>query len=110
MNLARLERDESARDAIVLYDPEAATAEARTSERRWQQGTLLGLLDGVPVAVRETDIGAATVLEPTSVALLGTGMIGLGCSTSPALLRVREKDPSNEEARGHLLSWSVATR
>ncbi len=52
--LRRLERYESALNAFVLYDPEAAMAQARASEARWQQGMPQGLLDGVPVAIKDT--------------------------------------------------------
>ena len=52
--LRRLERYEGALNAFVLYDPAAAMAEARASEARWQRGAPQGLLDGVPVAVKDT--------------------------------------------------------
>ncbi|MFI4949138.1 MAG: amidase family protein, partial [Alphaproteobacteria bacterium] len=52
--LARLERYEGAVNAFVLYDPESALAAARQSEARWQRGTPQGLLDGVPVALKDT--------------------------------------------------------
>ncbi|MBO0736588.1 MAG: amidase, partial [Alphaproteobacteria bacterium] len=38
----------------VLYDPEQALAMARASEARWQRGEPRGLLDGVPVALKDT--------------------------------------------------------
>jgi aspartyl-tRNA(Asn)/glutamyl-tRNA(Gln) amidotransferase subunit A len=50
----RLERYEGAVNAFVLYDPESAIAEARASEARWQRGEPKGLLDGIPVAVKDT--------------------------------------------------------
>jgi aspartyl-tRNA(Asn)/glutamyl-tRNA(Gln) amidotransferase subunit A len=52
--LLRLETYESAIDAFVLYDPETALAMARASEARWQKGEPQGLLDGVPVALKDT--------------------------------------------------------
>ncbi|HUC71637.1 MAG TPA: amidase [Stellaceae bacterium] len=52
--LRRLESYEGALNAFVLYDPEAATAQARASEARWQRGEPQGLLDGVPVAIKDT--------------------------------------------------------
>ena len=52
--LRRLERYEAAVNAFVLYDPEAAMASARASEARWQKGAPQGLLDGVPVAIKDT--------------------------------------------------------
>src|SRR5271155_3154279 len=52
--LRRLERYEGALNAFVLYAPEPAMASARASEGRWQNGEPLGLLDGVPVAIKDT--------------------------------------------------------
>src|SRR6516165_6367605 len=52
--LRRLETYESAINAFVLYDPETALAMARASEARWQKGEPQGLLDGVPVALKDT--------------------------------------------------------
>jgi aspartyl-tRNA(Asn)/glutamyl-tRNA(Gln) amidotransferase subunit A len=52
--LRRLERYEGALNAFVLYDPEAAMEMARASEARWHQGEPQGLLDGVPVAIKDT--------------------------------------------------------
>ncbi len=52
--LARLERYEGALNAFVLYDPDSAMAAARDSEARWQRGEPQGLLDGIPVALKDT--------------------------------------------------------
>jgi aspartyl-tRNA(Asn)/glutamyl-tRNA(Gln) amidotransferase subunit A len=52
--LTRLERYEGALNAFVLYDPESAMAGARASEARWQRGAPQGLLDGIPVALKDT--------------------------------------------------------
>ena len=52
--LRRLEAYESALNAFVLYDPETALAMARASEARWEKGEPQGLLDGVPVALKDT--------------------------------------------------------
>src|SRR5438045_3068942 len=52
--LRRLETYESAINAFVLYDPETGLAMARASEARWQKGESQGLLDGVPVALKDT--------------------------------------------------------
>src|SRR5436309_2159550 len=54
--LARLERYEGALNAFVLYDPESALAAARASEARWQRGSPRGILDGVPVAIKDTQL------------------------------------------------------
>ena len=52
--LRRLEAYEGAINAFVLYDPETALAMARASEARWMKGEPRGLLDGVPVALKDT--------------------------------------------------------
>src|SRR5579863_9367127 len=54
--LRRLERYEGALNAFVLYDPESAMAAARESEARWQRGAPQGVLDGVPVAIKDTQL------------------------------------------------------
>ena len=53
-SLSRLERHEGALNAFVLYDPESAMAAARASEARWQRGEPQGLLDGIPIALKDT--------------------------------------------------------
>ncbi len=50
----RLEAYEGALNAFVLYDPDTAMAMARASEARWQRGEPKGLIDGVPVAIKDT--------------------------------------------------------
>ncbi len=54
--LRRLEAYEDALNAFVLYDPESALAAARASEARWQKGEPQGLLDGIPVAIKDTQL------------------------------------------------------
>jgi aspartyl-tRNA(Asn)/glutamyl-tRNA(Gln) amidotransferase subunit A len=54
--LRRLETYEAAINAFMLYDPESALAAARASESRWQKGEPQGLLDGVPVAIKDTQL------------------------------------------------------
>jgi aspartyl-tRNA(Asn)/glutamyl-tRNA(Gln) amidotransferase subunit A len=51
--LARIERHEGAVNAWVHLDPDGALAEARSSETRWQAGAPKGLLDGVPMGVKD---------------------------------------------------------
>src|SRR5205823_13654040 len=67
--LRRLETYESAINAFVLYDPETALEMARASEARWQKGEPQGLLDGVPVALKDT------LLTPGWPRLLGSRTI-----------------------------------
>jgi aspartyl-tRNA(Asn)/glutamyl-tRNA(Gln) amidotransferase subunit A len=52
--LRRLEGYEGALNAFVLYDPESAMAAARASEARWHKGEPQGLLDGIPIALKDT--------------------------------------------------------
>ncbi len=54
--LRRLETFERAVNAFVLYDPESALSAARASETRWQKGEPSGLLDGIPVAIKDTQL------------------------------------------------------
>jgi aspartyl-tRNA(Asn)/glutamyl-tRNA(Gln) amidotransferase subunit A len=54
--LRRLETYEGALNAFVLYDPESALAAARASEARWAKGAPQGLLDGVPIAIKDTQL------------------------------------------------------
>ena len=56
--LRRIERFEPAFNAFVLYDPEAAMTQARAAEARWQRGEPAGLLDGIPVAIKDTVLTA----------------------------------------------------
>src|SRR5690606_32334697 len=49
--LDRIRSVDGAIGAFCLVDDESAIAAATASERRWQAGTPMGLLDGVPVAV-----------------------------------------------------------
>src|SRR5437588_894952 len=52
--LRRLETYEAAVNAFVLYDPDSALAEVRASEARWRKGEPKGLLDGLPIALKDT--------------------------------------------------------
>lgn len=51
--LDRIQRLEPHINAFALLDPEAALASAKESEKRWQRGTPLGLVDGIPVALKD---------------------------------------------------------
>src|SRR5216683_7704083 len=52
--LRRLEAYEGSINAFVVYDPETALAMARASEARWMKDGPRGLVDGVPVALKDT--------------------------------------------------------
>jgi aspartyl-tRNA(Asn)/glutamyl-tRNA(Gln) amidotransferase subunit A len=86
--LRRLERYEGALNAFVLYDPEEAMTQARASEARWQKGEPEGLLDGVPVAIKDT------VLTRSWPRLLGSRTIDpnqLWNEDSPVTARLRSE-------------------
>ena len=51
--LARIEALEPTLNAWQLVDPAQATRAARASARRWAKGEPRGLLDGVPVAIKD---------------------------------------------------------
>src|SRR6516165_3397720 len=97
--LRRLEAYESAINAFVLYDPKTALAMARASEARWQRGEPQGLLDGVPVALKDTLLtrgwprllGSRTIDPnheceedaPVPVRLRAEGAVFFGKTTTP---------------------------
>lgn len=51
--LDRIERLDGPVNGFCLVDPETTLAMARASEERWRRGEPAGLLDGVPVAVKD---------------------------------------------------------
>ncbi|WP_428245421.1 amidase [Ferrovibrio sp.] len=51
--LRRAEALQSSINAFCLIDPQAALAQARASEARWLRGEPQGLLDGVPVSIKD---------------------------------------------------------
>lgn len=51
--LDRAERSQPVLNAFCLLDRDAAMAGARASEARWQRGEPMGLLDGVPVSIKD---------------------------------------------------------
>jgi aspartyl-tRNA(Asn)/glutamyl-tRNA(Gln) amidotransferase subunit A len=51
--LARIEKLQPIYNAFVLTDAETALRWAKESEARWQKGTPLGLVDGVPSTVKD---------------------------------------------------------
>src|SRR6516225_4508517 len=97
--LRRLEAYESAINAFVLYDPKTALAMARASEARWQRGEPQGLLDGVPVALKDTVLtkgwprllGSRTIAadqswdedSPVTARLRAEGAVFFGKTTTP---------------------------
>jgi aspartyl-tRNA(Asn)/glutamyl-tRNA(Gln) amidotransferase subunit A len=51
--LARISRLDPHVNAFVLVDNESAMKSARQSEKRWSKGKSLGLVDGVPTAIKD---------------------------------------------------------
>jgi aspartyl-tRNA(Asn)/glutamyl-tRNA(Gln) amidotransferase subunit A len=51
--LARIERYNGLVNAWCHLDPDGAIASARASEARWQAGTPVGLVDGIPTGVKD---------------------------------------------------------
>lgn len=51
--LARIDRWEPRVNAMYRVDADAALAQARASEARWRAGRPLGVLDGVPLTIKE---------------------------------------------------------
>ena len=97
--LRRLEAYEAACNAFVLYDPDSAMRAARDSEARWQAGRPRGLLDGVPVAIKDTQltrgwprlVGSKTIDPdqkweedaPATARLRDAGALFVGKTTTP---------------------------
>ena len=84
--LARIERHGGAVNAWVHLDPEGALAAARVSEARWQAGAPMGLLDGVPVGVKDN------ILVAGMPARFGSRLTPAGPreADAPAVARLRE--------------------
>jgi aspartyl-tRNA(Asn)/glutamyl-tRNA(Gln) amidotransferase subunit A len=96
--LARIERHGAAVNAWCHLDPEGALAAARASEVRWLARAPVGLLDGVPVGVKDnllvagmparygsrlTPGSAREIDAPASARLREHGAVILGKTTMP---------------------------
>ncbi len=98
-SLRRLERYEGALNAFVLYDADRAMMAARASEARWHRGEPADLLDGVPIAIKDTLltigwprlVGSRTIDpnqdwnedSPVTAALRAQGAVLFGKTTTP---------------------------
>jgi aspartyl-tRNA(Asn)/glutamyl-tRNA(Gln) amidotransferase subunit A len=84
--LAHIERWEPHLHATWSLDADAALAQARTSEARWQRGEGLGPLDGVPVTIKENIATRGTAVP------LGTAATELvpAAEDAPPAARLRE--------------------
>jgi aspartyl-tRNA(Asn)/glutamyl-tRNA(Gln) amidotransferase subunit A len=85
--LNRIERLEPHVNAFALLDREAALEAARQSERRWAKGDPLGLVDGVPAAIKDLIL---TKGWPTLKGSRSTISDQAWSEDSPATARLRE--------------------
>ena len=97
--LGRIEALDAQVNAFCLIDPEATLAQAAASEERWQAGEPMGLLDGVPVAIKDLVLskgwptlrGSKTVARdqpwehdaPSVARLREHGAVFIGKTTTP---------------------------
>jgi aspartyl-tRNA(Asn)/glutamyl-tRNA(Gln) amidotransferase subunit A len=84
--LGHVERWEQHLHALFLLRPEQVLEQARASEARWLKGQPLGLIDGVPVTIKDN---IATRGDPTPLGTAATGLVPAAADAPPAA-RVRE--------------------
>ena len=84
--LGHVERWEQHLQALFLLRPEQVLEQARASEARWLKGQPLGLIDGVPVTIKDN---IATRGDPTPLGTAATEMVPAAADAPPAA-RVRE--------------------
>jgi aspartyl-tRNA(Asn)/glutamyl-tRNA(Gln) amidotransferase subunit A len=85
--LTRIEEADPAVNAFCLLTSEEALAAARASEERWRRGEPRGLLDGVPVSVKDVLLMRG---HPTLRGSRTIDPAGPWPDDSPAVARVRE--------------------
>lgn len=96
--LARIRQYNDVVNAYNFIDEETTLAAARRSEERWRRGAPMGVLDGVPVAIKDmfvtagwpnrkgslvVDAGPMPVDAPAIAALKRHGYVPLGRTTAP---------------------------
>jgi aspartyl-tRNA(Asn)/glutamyl-tRNA(Gln) amidotransferase subunit A len=96
--LAQIDRHEKALNAFVLVDRDGAREAAAASEARWRAGSPQGLLDGVPVTIKDlldvagwptrrgSTLTAATPAAsdaPATARLKEAGAVVIGKTTTP---------------------------
>lgn len=79
--LMHMDRWESHLHASYLLRPEAALAQARACELRWQRNEPCGALDGVPVTLKEN---LATRGDPMPLGTLATNLTPMTADAPPA--------------------------
>ncbi|MGA0218049.1 MAG: amidase family protein, partial [Ilumatobacteraceae bacterium] len=82
----RIDSREPLVKALWAADPERAMQEARESARRWRNGTPAGVLDGVPITLKEN---IATAGLPVPLGTAATQLVPAKADAPPAA-RVRE--------------------
>ncbi len=85
--LDRAEEIQPTLNAFVSVDREGALAQARASEERWRRRQPQGLLDGVPVTVKDLLLTRGT---PTLHGSHSTAVEGRWDEDSPSVARLRE--------------------
>ncbi|MCT9087435.1 amidase [Streptomyces sp. ASQP_92] len=85
--LARVEEVQGRLNAFVRIDTEPALAQARAATERWHAGEPVGLLDGVPVSVKDTLLQAG---GPTLVGSNAIAEKGSWHEDAPSVARLRE--------------------
>src|SRR4051812_23558533 len=85
--LGHVERWEHHLQALYLLQPDLVLEQARASEARWLKGQPLGLIDGVPVTVKDN---MATRGDPTPLGTAATELVAATADAPPAA-RVREQ-------------------
>ena len=79
--IEQIARQEPQLNALYAYDPEAALAQARASQARWQAGAPLSPLDGVPGTLKEN---IATRGCPMPVGSAATELLPMAEDSPPA--------------------------
>ncbi|WP_051406866.1 amidase [Nocardia sp. CNY236] len=92
---------DGALNAFCLVDPDRAMVQAKESEARWQSGHARGLLDGVPISIKDVFLtegwptrrgstsidpaGPWLVDSPVAARLREDGMVFVGKTTTPEI-------------------------
>jgi aspartyl-tRNA(Asn)/glutamyl-tRNA(Gln) amidotransferase subunit A len=84
--LAHVEAWEPQLKALYAFDPDAARAGAKASTDRWQNGEKTGLLDGVPVTIKDN---IATKGQPVPLGAASVKLVPAAADAPPAA-RLRE--------------------
>src|SRR5271168_3251065 len=73
-------------EALYAFDPEGARATAKASTERWHKGEPIGLLDGVPITLKDN---IATKGVPVPLGAATTELVPAAADAPPAA-RLRE--------------------